>query len=239
MVTGKYFKSKQEPYDPANPKAMEDAMRRTITYENEAGRAIVGLTQALVAFGAMAALGAAVRDDEDEGVMDAAGKYIDKSYLLSNVVKRTAGPLGLAVFLSAKSEGMETEEAIAEGLDAVANIMRLNQSNYSPATQIQRGIQSYKKGDTEHAWGKMGQAAGSILPSIPILPAYHKLYKDISYVLGEEKEEQYSYLKPQNFVQGMLYKKMEYDLIRQIPEKDLEIIGFENWGKEKEIKTRK
>lgn len=239
IVTGKYSKVKQELYDPSNPKAMEDAMKRTITYENEAGRAIIGLTQALVAFGAMAALGAAVRDDEDEGVMQAGGEYIDKSYLLSNVVKRTAGPLGLAMFLSAKSEGMETDEAIAMGMDAIATITRLNQSGYSPATQIQRGIQSYKKGDTEHAWGKFGQAAGSIFPSIPIVPAYHKLYKDISYVLGEEKEESYSYLKPQNFVQGMLYKKMEYDLIRQIPEKDLEIIGFENWGKEKEIKPRK
>jgi hypothetical protein len=239
IVTGKYSRVKQEPYDPSNPKAMEDAMRRTITYENEAGRAIVGLTQALVAFGAMAALGAVVRDDEDEGVMQAAGEHIDKSYLLSNVAKRMAGPLGYAVFLSAKSDGMETEEAIAEGLDVAANILRLNQTNYSPATQIQRGIQSYKKGDTEHAWGKFGQAAGSIFPSIPIFPAYHKLYKDISYVLGEEKEQSYSYLKPQNFVQGMLYKKMEYDLIRQIPEKDLEIIGFENWGKEKEIKPRK
>jgi len=239
LITGKYSKVKQELYDPANPKAMEDAMKRTITYENEAGRAIVGLVQGLVAFSAMAALGAVVREDEDEGVIEAAAKYIEKSYLWSNVVKRTAGVFGAMAYLYGLSEGMDTSEAIAKGMDVVLEMTRLNQSQYSPATKIQRGVQKYGKGDTEHALGEFGQASQAFIPGLPIFPAYYRLYKDISYSLGAEKEENYPYLKPESIKQGYLYRGMIYDLIRQIPEEDLKVIGWEHWGKEKEIKTRK
>jgi len=239
LITGKYSKAKQELYDPSNAKAMEDAMKRTITYESEAGRAIVGLTQGLVAFSAMAALGALVREDEDEGLIEAASKYAEDKYALSNVIKRTAGPIGAMTYLYGLSEGMDTNEAMAKGMDVVLEMTRLNQSQYSPATKIQRGVQKYGKGDTEHALGEFGQASQAFVPGLPILPAYYRLYKDIKYSLGAEKEENYPYLKPESIKQGYLYKGMIYDLIRQIPEKDLEVIGWEHWGKEKEIKPRK
>ncbi len=224
-------KTNKKIWDINDPKAMETAMRERTEYQKQVTRGIIGLSKAAVVLGGMAAIGAAVREDEEEGVMEAASAQIKKSNALAKTFKRTAGAIGLITYLKNVSEGQDESSALASAMEFTTEISNSNPV-YSPGGKLVRAQQQDRKGDTEKATGTLGTILGDFAPGIPVLPAYPKLY-DLGKEIFTGQQPEYDPAEyPLSFKQGYFYKGLIHRIASQFSEEQLQSVGWENWAKE-------
>ncbi len=222
-------KANKKIWDPSDPISMEADMRDRATYQKQITRGLFGITKAIAVLGGMAAYGAAVADDDDDGVFAAASKNIQEKNAYSKIFKRTAGPLALIVYLSSIAKGNNEKTAMEGAIEFITETTNSNPAFSAGGKLVKAGQQAHG-GHKNKAMGTVGEITGDVLPPFPFYRPYKQLIQLAKEIATGEAPAYNKSDNPQNFTEGILKGGPVQDMLKTIPSEYLESIGFENWG---------